>query len=185
MLVAAETCLPSYYPEMGCITLFIKNPLPQQLASLRDRYPATGLRAKITTNLFPRLRLEEHRTDPSPITCTHKNVWNFTSVVLIRHRDVRLRQRDNFTLSSAKCDERVADGWCKCLDFESHDSSPPHSKGRISRRSSCNTETFQKLWVSNPARGVVSLLTPSDNMHCYWRWYVVINRDSSVNNETG
>jgi hypothetical protein len=64
---------------------------------------------------------------------------------------VRLRQRDNFILSSEKSkSEALTTGRRKILDFESHDRLPPHSKGRIRRRSSCNAETFQKLWVSNP-----------------------------------
>jgi hypothetical protein len=44
----AGTCLPNSCPETGCITLFIKNSLPQQRVSFRDRYPAAGLQATIS-----------------------------------------------------------------------------------------------------------------------------------------
>jgi hypothetical protein len=45
--VVAGTCLTSCCPETGCITPFIKNPVPQQRATFRGRYPATGLNATI------------------------------------------------------------------------------------------------------------------------------------------
>jgi hypothetical protein len=45
--VGAGTCLPSRYPETGCIMPFIKNPPPPQRGSFRDCYPATGLQAII------------------------------------------------------------------------------------------------------------------------------------------
>jgi hypothetical protein len=41
--VAAGTCLPSCFPETGCVTPFIKNMLPYRRALFRDRYTATGL----------------------------------------------------------------------------------------------------------------------------------------------
>jgi hypothetical protein len=47
MSVAVGTCLPSRCPEMCCLTRFINNPLSQQRASFRDRYPATALHATI------------------------------------------------------------------------------------------------------------------------------------------
>jgi hypothetical protein len=53
MSVAAGTCLPSCYPEMSCIILFIKNSLPQQRPSFRDRYPVTGLNATQYTGNVP------------------------------------------------------------------------------------------------------------------------------------
>jgi hypothetical protein len=37
----------SHHPATGCVTPFIKNPLPQQRASFLDRYPAAGLHATI------------------------------------------------------------------------------------------------------------------------------------------
>jgi hypothetical protein len=45
--VAVETCLLSRFPETGYVTPLIKNSLPQQGASFRDRYLATGLYATI------------------------------------------------------------------------------------------------------------------------------------------
>jgi hypothetical protein len=44
----AGKCSPSCCPEAGCITSFIKNPQPQQRASIRDSYTATGLQATIS-----------------------------------------------------------------------------------------------------------------------------------------
>jgi hypothetical protein len=45
--VTAGTCLPSFCPEMGCVKPFIKKPLTQQWALIRDRYPAIGLHATV------------------------------------------------------------------------------------------------------------------------------------------
>jgi hypothetical protein len=47
IFVSAGTCLRRGFLQTGCLTAFIKNPLPQQQASFRDRYPATGLHATI------------------------------------------------------------------------------------------------------------------------------------------
>jgi hypothetical protein len=47
VFVAAGTCLQNCYLETGCITPFIKNPLPQQRASFRDLYSAAGVHATI------------------------------------------------------------------------------------------------------------------------------------------
>jgi hypothetical protein len=47
--VAAGTCLPNCCPEMGCATPFVKNLLPYQRALIRNRYPATGLLATISS----------------------------------------------------------------------------------------------------------------------------------------
>jgi hypothetical protein len=47
VVVAAGMCLPNCCPETGCITLFIKNSLPQQRTSYRDRYLATSLHATL------------------------------------------------------------------------------------------------------------------------------------------
>jgi hypothetical protein len=38
------------HPATGCVTPFIKNLLPEQTASFRDRYPATGLPDAILGN---------------------------------------------------------------------------------------------------------------------------------------
>jgi hypothetical protein len=44
--VSAAMC--SRHPTTGCVTIFIENLLLQQRASFRDRYPATGLHARIS-----------------------------------------------------------------------------------------------------------------------------------------
>jgi hypothetical protein len=43
----------SHHPAMHCIALFIKNLLPQQLASFRDHYPAIGLHASLWNPKVP------------------------------------------------------------------------------------------------------------------------------------
>jgi hypothetical protein len=45
--VATGMCSLSSCPETCCVTLLIKNPLPQQWASFRDRYPATAVHATV------------------------------------------------------------------------------------------------------------------------------------------
>jgi hypothetical protein len=45
--VNSSTGMCSRHPATRYITPFIENPLPQQRTSFRDRYPATGLHARI------------------------------------------------------------------------------------------------------------------------------------------
>jgi hypothetical protein len=73
LTVSAGMC--SLHTAMGCVTLFIKNPLSQQRASFSDRYPAMGLYNILFPGLWinspqrlgrtTRLRKQKHGHDSS------------------------------------------------------------------------------------------------------------------------
>jgi hypothetical protein len=52
VFVAVGTCLPSCCQETGCVTPFVKNPVPRQRPSFHDRYTATGLHATLRKYIY-------------------------------------------------------------------------------------------------------------------------------------
>jgi hypothetical protein len=75
----------SRHPATGYVTPFIKNPLPQQRASFRDRYPAAGLHATISvqevigSNLSQDIQYSEVcRVFPQHL----QRGWNTISIIL-------------------------------------------------------------------------------------------------------